>query len=107
MMPRRARVRLIAVRIAGSHGRTRLSRGGGWGPRTSAPVLQERLGLREVHLAPAVSGPEDILRRSLGRLTARVLRTHLRDGVVLGVADGAPMSALADALPEAPESIAA
>ena len=79
----------------------------GSGTPTIAPVLQERFGLREVHLAPAVSGPEDILRRSVGRLTARVLRTHLRDGVVLGVSDGAQMSALADALPEAPESIAA
>ncbi|TAK02628.1 MAG: hypothetical protein EPO36_01335 [Chloroflexota bacterium] len=79
----------------------------GTGTPSIAPILQERFGLREVHLAPRVSGPEDILRRSVGRLAARVLRTHVRDGAVLGVSDGAHMSALADALPESPQPVAA
>ncbi|MEW5992047.1 MAG: sugar-binding domain-containing protein [Chloroflexota bacterium] len=69
-------------------------------------ILQERFGLREVHLAPSVSGPEDVLRRSVGRVAARVLRTHVHDGSVLGLSDGAHMAALADALPESPQPIA-
>ena len=77
----------------------------GTGTPSVAPVLQERFGLREVHLAPPVSGPEDILRRSVGRVAARVLRTHVDDGCVLGMSDGVHMSALADALPEVSQPI--
>ena len=69
-------------------------------------TLKERFGLHEVHLAPSVSGPEDVIRRSVGRVAARVLRTHVHDGCVLGLSDGAHMAALADAMPEAPQPIA-
>jgi len=77
----------------------------GAGTPSIVPILQERFGLAEVHLAPAVSGPEDILRRNVGRVAARVLRTHVHDGAVVGMSDGAHMAALADALPEAPQPI--
>jgi DNA-binding transcriptional regulator LsrR (DeoR family) len=77
----------------------------GTGTPSVVPVLQERFGLREVHLAPAVSGPEDVLRRNVGRVAARVLRTHVHDGCVLGMSDGAHMSAVADSLPDAPQPV--
>lgn len=75
------------------------------GTPPAVAALKERFGLREVHLAPAVSGPEDLLRRSVGRVAARVLRTHVHDGTVLGMSDGAHMAALADALPETPQPL--
>jgi DNA-binding transcriptional regulator LsrR (DeoR family) len=65
---------------------------------TVAEALQRRFGLREVHLAPTLSGPEDLTRRSVGRLAAQVLRSNVRDGAIVGVGDGASMSALADGL---------
>jgi DNA-binding transcriptional regulator LsrR (DeoR family) len=73
----------------------------------AAADLQRRFGLREVHLAPAISGPEDLLRRAVGRLGAQVVRSVVRDGSTVGVGDGASISALADAFPDAPSPVAA
>lgn len=64
----------------------------------AADALRRRFGLREVHIAPSLSGPEDLTRRSVGRLAAQVLRSVVRDGAIVGIGDGASMSALADGL---------
>jgi len=61
-------------------------------------ALRERFGLRAVHLAPIVDGPAELTRRRVGRLAGHVLRETLRDGMVLGVGDGAAMSATADGI---------
>jgi deoxyribonucleoside regulator len=60
--------------------------------------LRHRFGLAAVHLSPALVGPEDVSRRMIGRLGAEVLRGSIRDGAVVGVGDGASISAVADAL---------
>ncbi|HEY7735695.1 MAG TPA: sugar-binding domain-containing protein [Candidatus Limnocylindrales bacterium] len=70
-------------------------------------VLRGRFGLRAVHLAPSLSGPEDLTRRSIARLAAQVLRSEVRDGAVVGLGDGASMSATADAVADVPAPIAA
>jgi len=67
----------------------------------AADELRSRFGLREVHLAPTLDGPDDLTRRSIGRLAALVVRSAVRDGTVLGVGDGAAVSATADAFAEA------
>jgi len=60
--------------------------------------LRRRFGLAAVHLSPALVGPADVSRRMIGRLGAEVLRGAIRDGAVVGVGDGASISAVADAL---------
>jgi DNA-binding transcriptional regulator LsrR (DeoR family) len=68
---------------------------------TTSPAgeaLRNRFELRAVHLAPTVEGPADVTRRRVGKLAGQVLRSSLRDGMVLGVGDGAAMSATADEL---------
>ncbi len=60
-----------------------------------------------MHLAPSVAGPEDLTRRMVGRLAAAVLRDAVRGGSVVGVGDGASVSATADALDEAASPVAA
>jgi deoxyribonucleoside regulator len=69
--------------------------------------LRTRFGLQAVHLAPSLAGPEDLTRRSVGRLAAQVLRTAVRDGSIVGIGDGASVSAAADALADAASSVAA
>lgn len=64
----------------------------------AAEVLRWRFGLATVHLAPALLGPEEISRRMVGRLGADVLRAAIRDGSVVGIGDGASISAVADAV---------
>jgi deoxyribonucleoside regulator len=64
----------------------------------AADVIRRRFGLAAVHLAPALVGPEEISRRMIGRLAAEVLRAAIRDGAVLGIGDGASISAVADAI---------
>jgi deoxyribonucleoside regulator len=64
----------------------------------AAEALLHRFGLSAVHLAPAVTGSDEIRRRMIGRLAAEVLRGSIRDGAVVGVGDGASISAVADAL---------
>ena len=66
----------------------------------AADELRDRFGLHAVHVAPSLSGPEDVGRRMIGRLGAEVLRASIRDGAVVGIGDGASISALADALDE-------
>jgi deoxyribonucleoside regulator len=61
-------------------------------------TLKHRFGLAAVHLAPALVGPEEISRRMIGRLAADVLRAAIRDGAVIGIGDGASISAVADTI---------
>jgi DNA-binding transcriptional regulator LsrR (DeoR family) len=63
--------------------------------------LQRRFGLDAVHLAPTLSGPDDLTRRIVGRLAAQVLRAAVRDGAIVGIGDGASVGAVADAIDEA------
>jgi DNA-binding transcriptional regulator LsrR (DeoR family) len=67
----------------------------------SAAELQRRFSLDAVHLAPTLAGPEDLTRRMVGRLAAQVLRASIRDGGIVGIGDGASVSAVADALDDA------
>jgi DNA-binding transcriptional regulator LsrR (DeoR family) len=60
--------------------------------------IRRRFGLAAVHLAPALAGPDDVRRRMIGRLGAEVLRGAVRDGAVVGIGDGASISAVADAI---------
>jgi DNA-binding transcriptional regulator LsrR (DeoR family) len=69
--------------------------------------LQRTYDLQAVHLAPTINGPEDLTRRMVGRLGAQVLRGMLRDGMIVGIGDGASISAVADALEETPAQVAA
>jgi DNA-binding transcriptional regulator LsrR (DeoR family) len=64
-------------------------------------ALRDRFGLSGVHLAPSLDGPPDVARRRVARLAGQVLRAAIRDGQVVGVGDGATMSAVADELPSA------
>lgn len=64
----------------------------------AAIELAQRFGLRAVHLAPSLEGPPDLARRRVGRLAGQVLRGVLRDGQVVGIGDGAAVSAVADEL---------
>ncbi len=64
----------------------------------AADALRDRFGLTAVHLAPALVGPEEVSRRMVGRLAAEVLRAAIRDGAVVGVGEGASISAVADVL---------
>lgn len=61
-------------------------------------ALRERFGLRAVHLAPTLDGPPELTRRRVGRLAGEVLRSAIRDGMVVGIGDGAAVSAVADEL---------
>ena len=64
----------------------------------AAAAIRDRFGLASVDLAPPIVGPEEISRRMTGRLAADVLRAAIRDGAVVGVGDGASISAMADAI---------
>jgi len=70
-------------------------------------ALRRSYGLDAVHLAPTIAGPEDLTRRMVGRLAAQVLRAAVRDGAIIGVGDGASVSAAADALEETASPVAA
>lgn len=65
---------------------------------TAGAELRRRFGLAAVHLAPPLVGTEQISRRMIGRLAAEVLRAAIRDGAVVGVGEGASVSAMADAV---------
>jgi DNA-binding transcriptional regulator LsrR (DeoR family) len=67
----------------------------------AAADLVARFGLDAVHLAPTLTGPEDLTRRIVGRLAAQVLRASVRDGAIVGIGDGASVAAVADALADA------
>jgi DNA-binding transcriptional regulator LsrR (DeoR family) len=67
----------------------------------AADELRRRFELQAVHLAPTLTGPEDLTRRIVGRLAAQVLRANIRDGGIIGIGDGASVGAVADALDEA------
>jgi DNA-binding transcriptional regulator LsrR (DeoR family) len=70
-------------------------------------ALRRSYGLDAVHLAPTVAGPEDLTRRMVGRLAAEVLRAKIRDGAIVGIGDGASVSAVADALDDATTAVSA
>jgi DNA-binding transcriptional regulator LsrR (DeoR family) len=61
-------------------------------------ALRSRFGLRAVHLVPTLDGPPELTRRRVGRLAGEVLRSAIRDGMVVGIGDGASVSAVADEL---------
>lgn len=71
----------------------------------AADRLRTRFKLRSVHLAPSVEGPADLARRRVGRLAAQVLVSAVRDGQIVGIGDGAAVSATADALDPLPTPI--
>jgi DNA-binding transcriptional regulator LsrR (DeoR family) len=73
----------------------------------AADALRRSYGLDAVHRAPTIAGPEELTRRMVGRLAAQVLRGVIRDGSIVGVGDGATVSAIADALDEAATPVAA
>jgi len=73
----------------------------------AAEQLRGTYGLDAVHLAPTIAGPEDLSRRMVGRLAAQVLRGVIRDGAIVGIGDGASVSAVADALEDAATPVAA
>ncbi len=73
----------------------------------AADALRRSYGLDAIHLAPTVSGPEDLARRMVGRAAAQVLRASVRDGEIIGIGDGASVSAVADALEEEATSVMA
>jgi deoxyribonucleoside regulator len=60
--------------------------------------IRTHFGLAGVHLAPPVVGPEEVSRRMIGRLAADVLRAAIRDGAVVGIGEGASISAVADVI---------
>ncbi|HUQ44558.1 MAG TPA: sugar-binding domain-containing protein [Candidatus Limnocylindria bacterium] len=64
-------------------------------------MLRARFGLRAVHLAPTLDGSPEVTRRRVGQLAGQVLRGAIRDGMVLGIGDGAAISAVADELASA------
>lgn len=70
-------------------------------------ILRERFGLRAIHMAPSLAGPEELNRRMIARLAAQVVRSVVRDGAVVGVGDGASVSATADAMLELTTPVAA
>jgi DNA-binding transcriptional regulator LsrR (DeoR family) len=73
----------------------------------AAETLWRTYGLDAVHLAPTITGPEDLTRRMVGRLAAQVLRGAIRDGEIVGIGDGASVSAVADALEDGATPVAA
>jgi DNA-binding transcriptional regulator LsrR (DeoR family) len=70
-------------------------------------ALRASYGLDAVALAPTIVGPEELTRRMVGRLAAQVLRSVVRDGRVVGIGDGASVSATTDAMDEAANPVAA
>jgi len=64
----------------------------------AAEAIRKQFGLRAVHLAPTLDGPPELTRRRVGRLAGEVLRSAIRDGLVVGIGDGAAVSAVADEL---------
>jgi DNA-binding transcriptional regulator LsrR (DeoR family) len=73
----------------------------------AADALRRSYGLDAVHLAPTVTGPDDVNRRMVGRLAAQVLRGAVRDGEIVGIGDGASVSAVAEALEDGATPVAA
>ena len=64
----------------------------------AAQALRERFNLQAVHIAPRIDGAADVARRRVGRLGGEVLRGVIRDGMVVGIGDGASVSSVADEL---------
>jgi DNA-binding transcriptional regulator LsrR (DeoR family) len=71
----------------------------------AAEGLRNRFGLKAVHLAPTLDGPGELTRRRVGRLAGQVLRSAIRDGMVVGIGDGASLAAVADELPSTTSTV--
>jgi DNA-binding transcriptional regulator LsrR (DeoR family) len=76
-------------------------------PTELADDLRRRFDLPAVHLAPTFAGSDELTRRRVGRLAAQVLVAAVREGMVVGIGDGASIAALADGLDELPSPIGA
>jgi DNA-binding transcriptional regulator LsrR (DeoR family) len=63
-------------------------------------ALRRSYGLDAVHLAPTITGPDELNRRMVGRLAAEVLRGAIRAGMNLGIGDGVSVAAMSAALEE-------
>jgi DNA-binding transcriptional regulator LsrR (DeoR family) len=88
-------------------------------PSPAAATLRVRFGLTAVHLAPTPAGgasaipsasasnagPGDLARRRVARLAAQVVAAAVRDGQIIGIGDGAMVSATADALESLPSPV--
>jgi DNA-binding transcriptional regulator LsrR (DeoR family) len=74
-------------------------------PSAAADALRERFGLAAVHLAAPGESGTDLSRRRVARLAAQVLGIAIRAGMVVGIGDGATVSATADALEVPPTPI--
>jgi DNA-binding transcriptional regulator LsrR (DeoR family) len=72
----------------------------------AAETLRRVFALDGIHLAPTITGPEDLARRMVGRLAAEILRAVVRDGTTVGIGDGASVSATAAALEETATPVA-
>lgn len=74
-------------------------------PSPAGEALRKQFGLRAVHLVPAADESPDVTRRRVARLAGNVLVSSIRDGMVIGIGDGASVSAVADELAaDAPQS---
>ena len=67
-------------------------------PSLAGEALRNRFGLRAVHLVPAAGEAPDVTRRRVARLAGNVLLHSIRDGMIIGIGDGASVSAVADEL---------
>src|SRR5690242_20745008 len=66
----------------------------------AAETIRRAFDLEAVHLAPTITGPDDLTRRMVGKLAADVLRRSLRPGAVVGIGEGVSVAAVAAALEE-------
>ncbi|MBI2777325.1 MAG: helix-turn-helix domain-containing protein [Chloroflexi bacterium] len=73
-------------------------------PADIGAALRDRFGLRSVEVAPSLSSDE-LTRRRVGHLAAAVLMASLREGLGVGLGDGASMAAVADAFEPSPHPI--
>ncbi|MEO5918698.1 MAG: sugar-binding domain-containing protein [Candidatus Limnocylindrales bacterium] len=76
-------------------------------PSEVAVALQERFGLRAVHVAPSFAGSDELTRRRVGRLAAQVLVTAVRDGMIVGIGDGSALAAMADGIDDVASPVSA
>jgi DNA-binding transcriptional regulator LsrR (DeoR family) len=68
--------------------------------------LQRRFGVRDAHLVGRIGGAHGMTRRLVGMEAARLLRSAVRSGMVVGIGGGATTGAMVDALATAPVSVA-
>ncbi len=69
------------------------------GLHTMESLLRERLGLGHVIIVPGNSDQDELVKKELGRVTARYLLEILRGGSVIAVTGGTTVGEIADAVP--------